>query len=70
MATGFTVTSVNQASVLGATGRLEDVVTITFELADGLGSGEVSVPLTADWQAVAEALVIERATAMRALLAL
>lgn len=68
MAQGFTVTSVNQSQELGPTGNLQDTVTVQFELDDNQGSGEVTVPLTADWAAAAEAAVQAQAAAMIALL--
>lgn len=69
MADGFTVTSVNQSQDL-ANGRLQDVVTATFELDDEAGSGTATVPMTGDWQAALAAEVERQAAAMLAILAL
>lgn len=69
MADGYTVTSVNQSQDL-ANGRLRDVVTATFELANEAGSGTATVPMEGDWQGALEAEVARQAGAMLAVLSL
>lgn len=68
MAADFVVTSVNQTNQLSTAGRLEDVVEVTFELRDELGSGTVTVPLTEDWPSAAEAAVRAKVAGMIGLL--
>lgn len=70
MATGYSVTSVNQTQQLDSAGHLVDVVNVLFELDNGAGSGSVTVPLTADWETAAGDAVQKQAQSMLNLLSM
>lgn len=69
MATGFTVTSVNQTQDLRA-GKLTEVVTAAFELDNEAGSGSATVDAVGDWRAALELAVATEAASMLAVLSM
>ncbi len=57
MAADYDVLSVMQTIGPGIGGESADVMTATFQLKDGKGSGQVSVPFSEDWASALTAAI-------------
>jgi hypothetical protein len=70
VAEAFLVTGFSQIDQIGASGNLVAAMRVVFELTDGSGEGNVTVPLVEGWEIEAERLIRARVAEIQKLQAL